>query len=408
MNVTTEIILDTRRVKKDGSYPVKLRLTYKGRQKYYSLGISFDRLTWDQITSLKPPKKLKEKKLYMDSFEHKANSILRELESFTFKNFESNWNSNTEMEISLLYSLKCYERDLRVQGNIGTADTYKCSHKSFEKFLNENGNSDIDLNELSIAWLQEYEAWMKSLGRGNSTIGMYLRNVRTVYNQAIDNGKVNRESYPFGKRRYQIPSSRNFKRALKKEHIKLILEYNPDSEQEARARDLWVFSYLMNGANIADIARLRNESIKGDQIVYIRKKTQSSTHNISKQITCLLTPPVKAIIQKWGTTSTVPNDLIFDIIKPNATPEERKKQTKQGIKTINKWMSRIGEKLGIDIKLTTYVARHSFATVSKNSGVPLEYISEKLAHTSLKTTALYLGDFNDEQQKDYHNRLLEF
>lgn len=119
-------------------------------------------------------------------------------------------------------------------------------------------------------FLQRFEIYMESTGHTRTSVGIYLRALRSILNQAIEDGLMRREDYPFGRRKYRIPAPAQAKIALSPEHIKHILDYEPQSKEEQQAKDIWVFSYLSGGMNINDICRLRRENV---EIVFYHHKT---------------------------------------------------------------------------------------------------------------------------------------
>jgi len=249
---------------------------------------------------------------------------------------------------------------------------------------------------------------MLSQGKSTTTVGIYMRNIRTIVNIAIENGQLNHEAYPFGKRKYIIPASRNIKKALKLDEIEKIFNYIPVHKAEERARDLWMFSYLCNGINVKDIAMLKQKNIENDKIIYHRAKTINTRKQDRHPITAYLNEPMRKIIRQWGQRSLNPEEFIFDILTLKDTHDVVYKKVKQATKTINQYMDRIGRRLGIKQKVTTYSARHSFATILKNSNTSTEFISEALGHTSRQTTANYLDSFEKETIVENQEKLLNF
>jgi integrase len=219
---------------------------------------------------------------------------------------------------------------------------------------------------------------------------------------------LQQEFYPFGKRKYQIPASKNTKKALRIDEIKRIVDYETTTEAEAKAKDLWLFSYLCNGVNVKDIAKLQYRNIGKKHITFIRSKTERSTKSNQKQIVILRMTEIDQIINKWGIQPISPEKYIFNLISMGDSPKEELAKIKQATKTINKYMKRIGESLTLNLNLTTYTARHSFATVLKRSGAPIEFISESLGHKDLKTTENYLDSFEDDVKETYQKQLLNF
>lgn len=177
------------------------------------------------------------------------------------------------------------------------------------------------------------------------------------------------------------------------------------------ARDLWVFSYLSNGMNLADVCALRWSDLdpKTNKLNFVRKKTARSKKGNQSKIVAKLFDESWAIIERQGNTDSVskrnPTAYVFPFFDASMSAERQKAVIHQVIKTINKWMQRIGQTLEIEGDVNTYAARHSFATILLQSDAPLAFISQSLGHTNLKTTQSYLGSFDDET-KGYLDALL--
>jgi integrase len=235
-----------------------------------------------------------------------------------------------------------------------------------------------------------------------------MRNLRTIINVAIEDGAMKQENYPFGKRKYQIPANRNIKKALTLQDVKKIIDYTPKSPAEERARDMWVFSYLASGINMRDIALLQYKRVSKSSISFIREKTKRSSKQDLKPVLVPIVPEIKQIINKWGIKKKSPDTFVFGLIENGDDNERIDAKVRQATKTINKYTKRIGEDLGFEMPLTTYVARHTYATVMKRSGAPIELISESLGHKDLETTENYLDSFEDEMKLSYQKNLLDF
>lgn len=412
LGITTSIILDKRIKRKDDSYAIKLRVTFNREQKYFPLGKHFIPERWTKLNNSEERERDKElKRIHLNfaDIEKKAIKIIDEMETFSFQEFAVRFNDKPKSEkTDVLATLNEKQQKLQSDGRLSSAESYRSTIQSFKDYLNTISRKRLKFAEITTEWLENYEKWMKIEGRSISTIGIYLRNLRTVFNQVVDNGSVNRDLYPFSKYKYQIPSGRNTKKALYIMEIKKVLEYVPVTQAEERARDLWVFSYLCNGVNIKDIAKLKYKDINFKHINFIRSKTERSAKANQKNIVVLIMPEIKALIEKWGTKPTEPQNYIFDILDLSDNEERRHAKIKQAVKTINKYTKRIGETLGFALPLTTYTARHSFATVLKRSGTPTDFIKESLGHADKKTTENYLDSFEDETRKEFQKKLLNF
>jgi integrase/recombinase XerD len=246
-------------------------------------------------------------------------------------------------------------------------------------------------------------------GKSRTTVGIYLRSLRTIYNQAIDSGLVKKELYPFKKSKFQIPAGENVKKALSLSEIEKIFSYSsiPGSSMD-KAKDFWIFSYLCCGLNLKDICRLRYNQIDGDKIRLVRAKTQLSTKSNQKSLSIYLAPQAKELINKWGVKNAKPTDYVFDILEEGISALRERELIQYFNKLVNTYMKQIGEDLKISKPITSYTARHSYATVLKWKGVSVEYISETLGHKTTQTTQSYLDSFEDEVKSKNSLLLTEF
>lgn len=404
MNITTSIILDTRRAKQDGTFPVKLRVTHQRKQKYFAIGISLSQVDFNKVQGEKPRGEFKELKVKLASLEARALKVIEKLPEFSFEAFEKRFLEKRQSGQDVYSFYVRYIDNLQREGRAGTASSYQTSLNSLKLFHSKK----LSFQKVTPDFLMAYERWM--LGRGNSStsVGIYLRSLRALFNLAIEEGVIDKKDYPFGKRKYQIPAGRNIKKALRLDDIQKIFIYEPGSEPEAKSRDLWLFSYLCNGINVKDIARLQYRNIEGDKITFIRAKTERTAKKNLKPVVAILTPEAQEIIERWGSSPRNPETYVFGILSEGVTPERELKLVQQAVKNINRYIKRIAAAVGIEKEVTTYTARHSFSTILKRSGAPMEFISESLGHQDLKTTEHYLDSFEDDVKKQYAKFLTSF
>ena len=397
------IILDKRRPKKDNLYPVKIRITFQRIQKYYSVGIDLSEIDFDRIINNSIKKELRSSKEKLMMFQSKVQKTIDSIEDFSFIEFENRLvkkKSGTD-EKNLFNYFDNVIDELNSEGRIGSANAYKGALNSLKSH-----KPNLTFHKINVAFLKDYETKMKSKGRSISTIGIYLRQLRAIINKAIEEGNLDAKYYPFGKNRYLIKAPRNIKKALTIDQIKSIIDYEvKEGSTQHFVRDIWLFSYLCNGMNIKDIINLKFKNIQKDSIQYDRSKTSLTIQN-PKPIVIALLPQSKGIIDRWGVKSESENDYVFPVLKKGFSNLQKQKYKDQFIKTINKYMKLIGQDIGYDKPLTTYAARHSFATVLKRSGTPMEFISESLGHKSLQTTEAYLDSFEDQARRKFMENLI--
>jgi len=417
----TGIILETRKSNADELHPVKLRITFKGDRKYYTLK-GLDKKTLymssDDFHRISTSTNLKPLKIHLTEIEKKAMKVIEEMAVFSFESFESIYFSKPKDDKDLFSILDATGKKMREAGRISTAVSFECALKSLKEFT---GKEKFPFAAANVKFFKDYEKWMltpkviewktktgKSKSRtkvnGRTTVGIYLRNVRTMFNQVKPVGVL----YPFGKSNqglYAIPKGKNVKKALTQADVAKIASYSAaKGTLELQCRDYWLFSYLCNGINIKDMARLKYSNIKGEKITLIRAKTAESVDE-ETTIDIMITKQIGRIIDLHGNKPGTSDQYIFPILYQGITPEDEYRLIQQTVRNINDNMTNICKELKID-RATTYTARHSFATVLKRSGASVEFISESLGHKSKQTTQNYLANFEDEEKKKWANMLL--
>ncbi len=404
MKVSTAIILDTRRSRKDETYPVKIRLTYQRKRQYYNIGYFLTEEDFSKVMGERPRNEYKDLKIKFADKEKEARDLIESFPVFTFDLFKKRFFDSTDYS-DLFAAFKNHIKDLEKAGQVGTASTYTSASTSFKQY---HKKKTLPFTAINQKLLTEYENYMKIEGKSINTISMHIRCVRRLFNIAIQKGDVKKEYYPFGDHEsglYEIPESTNHKRALSKTDVRKIINYKAlEGSPEQFYKDLWVFSYLSNGMNLADIFRLKYKNIESDSLVFIRHKT---AHNRKpRPVIVEKLPELQEIVDRWGNKPATPESNVFNILTGKLTPAQEMAKIKGATKLLNKYIGRIAKAVGINERVTSYTARHSFATVLKLEGENVAYISEALGHSNLKTTENYLKSFDREARKNAAKKLL--
>lgn len=400
----TATVLDSRRKKQDGTFPVKLRVTFERKQVYYPTPYDLTEKEFERVMFSKrldgTEKALKKK---VTAFENKAIEIIQALPIFTWKVFEKHYLTNRGAKDTINLAFADYAAELRETERIGTAVSYECAQSSLNKF--EPGARFADV---TTDFLRKYEKWMLNAGNSVTTVGIYLRSLRTLFNNAIGEGMLSKEYYPFGKKKFEIPTGNNTKKALTLKDIAAIYFYKPIAGTTAdMAKDYWLFMYLCNGINVKDMCLLKYENIKGEVLEFERAKTTRTKRKV-EPIRVALVDDVKEIIKKWGNTRKDGSTYIFPVLTRGITAVRERQLIQQLTGVINDHMKAITGVLGIETDCTTYAARHSFATILQRSGASTEFISEALGHSNVRTTQNYLAGFEDESKKETVKALTAF
>ncbi|SEM65570.1 Site-specific recombinase XerD [Chryseobacterium taichungense] len=275
--------------------------------------------------------------------------------------------------------------NLKKSSKIGTAQIENETLKSLQLFFKKK---DIGFNEITYLSLKNYEAYCTEKGNKSSTIGIRLRTVRNIFNQAIKGKIIKETQYPFKDFKLSKIKTNSKKEYLTQDEIRLLKNYETKEPKEEFARDMFLFSYYSRGINFIDLIKLEKKSLLGSTIHYIRTKTGAS-------VSFKLTDLNKSILEKYDSESS--SNFLFRIIKNNNTDEIylKNKCHKYLKEFINKPLKEIIKNLKINKNITYYCARHSFATALKFENVSIDIIKEALGHKDINSTMSYLNTLPD-------------
>lgn len=281
-------------------------------------------------------------------------------------------------------------KELDENNKFGSKTFYQSTLSLIKRYKRNN----VPIRDITVEWLRDFEKFcLKTVSQ--TTLAINMRNIRAIMNIAKSAGVIREADYPFGRGKYQIKEGVGKKKALNKKQLKAIANYSDGNKFTEFYRDLWLFIYFCNGINVVDLINLKFSDIQNGEISFIREKTKDRTRD-TKRIYAPITPEMQSIIEKWGNNPRK-SIYIFPFMKVGDDAWEHEKKKKNLTKHINDRMKVIGEKLNIG-KITTYVARHTYATVLRNEGVPVSIISPMLGHTSITTTEIYLADLESENR----------
>lgn len=403
------IFLDKRRSKSNGKYPVKLRVYMQmpREQKLYPSDFEFSEKEFEDIwLNSKPSKENRETRLKLQFIENNAFNLAKKIDPFSFSTFERmyfNTQFKNKNDVGYYYeqAIKSYNQN----NQVGTAENYTLSLKSLLKF---HGKNSLPLNYITPQWLEDYERNMVEVNKkSQTTVGFYLRPLRAVFNTAIADKSINPEQYPFGKRKYTIPAPKSIKKALSKDQLTLLFKCDPRNMEQNKARDLWFFSYSCNGMNFKDIATLKFQDLNGETLTFNRAKTKRTNKSQAPSIV-YLNDFTKQVIIDYGNKNGKPHDYVFDFISTEDSPQEIKRKISNIVRFVNQHLKRLAKSIGIEEEVSTYWARHSFATAAIRQGASMEFVSEALRHSNLNTTKGYFAGFEDEKKKEINAKLMEF
>lgn len=263
--------------------------------------------------------------------------------------------------------------ELKQIGKKRTADTYTTVLNSFKRF---RSNQDLLLDDVDSTLMTEYETWLKENGICKNTVSFYMRNLRAIYNRAVEK-ELTSQRFPF--KHVYTGIDKTVKRAVSIKVIRQIKELDLTlSPLLDYARDLFMFSFYTRGMSFIDMAYLKKKDLQNGVLTYRRQKT-------NQQLSIKWERPMQEIIDKYDTSGS---PYLLPIIRDLNI--DRRKQYKNASHLVNNKLKKIGEQLGLGISLTSYVARHAWASIAKSKNIPISTISEVLGHDSETTTRIYL------------------
>lgn len=279
---------------------------------------------------------------------------------------------------------------LSQNGKFRTSQTYASTLRSFRRYRH---NEDIPLNCLSSEIMEGYQAWLQQQGVSQNTISFYIRILRAVYNRAVDNDLTD-DHRPF--RHVYTGVDKTIKRALSLSILKKIKDLDLSLQPDlSYARDMFMLSFMLRGMSFIDMAYLKKSDLINGHIIYRRRKTR-------QQLIIAWTPEMQQILNRYPKNKS---DYLLPIIKNPGTKERF--VFKNVAERINLRLKKIAKMVGIDMPLSMYVARHSWASIAKAKGISLSLISEGLGHEKESTTRIYLATLDSSAIHAANNLIIK-
>jgi site-specific recombinase XerD len=270
--------------------------------------------------------------------------------------------------------IKYLIKNLKSENQNKTASIYETAQRSFSRF---RYGEDVRIDKIDSMLMRRYETYLKNNGLCINSISCYMRALRAIYNQAVEKGLTISKN-PF--KDVYTGIDKTSKRAVNEDVI-IKLHKLDLSEQPALqlARDFFLFSFYTRGMSFVDMANLRRSNLKNGYIIYTRSKTK-------QVLTIKVEKCIDGIILRY-------NDLVIDdYILPIYS--EQNHDYNSHLRTYNKRLKRISEMLDLEKPLSSYVSRHSWATIAHRKGISVQVISEGMGHENEKTTRIYLASMD--------------
>lgn len=295
--------------------------------------------------------------------------------------------------------MKQVAEELRVGGNFGTAHVYRSSANAIIAYC---GKGDFSFDKVTPEWLKGFEVHLRGRGCSWNTVSTYLRTFRAVYNRAVNSRMIIYTPHLF---RYVYTGTRaDHKRALCDEDMKKVFTKLSSSSAVPttvrRAQELFIFMFLLRGLPFVDLAYLRKSDLRDNVITYRRRKT-------GRPLSVTLTPEAMILLKRYMSRDT-DSPYLFPLLKSGEGTKEAYHEYQLALRSFNQQLMLLGEMLGLNDRLSSYAARHTWATTAYYCEIHPGIISEAMGHSSITVTETYLKPFRSKKIDEANNQIINF
>ena len=432
---TVKIVFRIHKALKDGSHPFWIRITKDRKSTFLATGLSLHPKYWnDKYTGYREAIR----KSYPEPY---RNNLISELERWERKYSDAaeklavadevhNTQSVASKAIEgrkearrtkLLSYIEEITAGLKKAGQLGNMQVYQTLKNQLDEFISTeyDKTDDVLFSAVTVKFCNDFEVYMRAKGNSDTTLHNRFRTLRAVLNKAISEGAASLTTYPFArsvseKHKFSVSkfNTTTQKRAISRDDVRKVESFipvgtaigayaevknNAEVERLQRAKDIFLFSFYVGGINFVDLVQLRWRNLSTDadgnkRLSYVRQKTGG-------KFSVRLLAPALAIIEQYRPfTHNGPDSYIFPVLdtKVHLTPKSITNRLKKILGQVNSDLKLIGERTKIDTPLTTYVARHSFATSLRRAGVADAVTGQMMGHKTAAVTAIYLDSFASE------------
>lgn len=401
MNASIKIVLDSKPMS-NNLYSVYLRIIKDRKRKNIALGLKCKKIHFENEQFLKGHENYKTENKILLNFKARAEKIIRDFQldgiNFTLEEFENKFKGKPEISdyrVSEFYDEIIDE--LERSGRMSYAKSFKDTRTSFLKFTGKN----IMFKDVTPILIEKYEVYLRENNNQNGGISFKMRHLRALFNIAIKRKVMNKNNYPFNDYKVSKLKPESNKRALSVDEFKKIKEVDLSNHPELiDTYHYFMFSVYTRGMNFADMAKLKWSDIANGRIYYKRSKTKHS-FNIE------INEKIEEILDYYKSQNR-PSEYVFPILlKDDLTPKQIAYRKHKVLSQFNKKLKEIASLAGVEKNITSYVARHSFATILKNLGTSVEKISEMMGHGNVQITMSYLKEFENDDLDKENRKLLD-
>lgn len=432
---TVKVILDTRRALAGGAYPLKIQAVFRSRPYQHGTGRTATVEDWERVrgdSRLRSPELLALRR-QVGEWQARAAALLAWQPCFDWPSFRRAWDAPDAPGSGapglgapgsgapgsgapggpgeVVAALRRHADALGAGGGVGSASMYETVAAEVADYQQERaGRRTVAAAEVTVAWLEGWERRLThsdrrgDVARGKgarrpcslATVGIYATLLRTIINDMVGKGLL--AASPFGRRGYVIPTVVAAKKNVDPSDVARLMDLRLEGA-DAFARDFWILSYLSSGINPTDLLLMRWVAPGSDEpglcwesgvMAVARRKTARTRRQGRRRVVAYLGPQTRAILLRWGTPPQAGRRVLPHLGEAE-DPAEIKRLVRGVVRRVNLRTKRLGKLLGLDVRLTTYPARHSFVSALAGAGYSLSVIRDLVGHADEQTTRGYVG-----------------
>lgn len=392
--VKTSIYLDTREAKRtkqqrmSGTYAVKIRVwdSEAKASRFYPTGIEMTDEDFKKAMKPKPTRTHIAERDTLNAALSEVNADIAKMQTFNFDELHRMRSGPTGDTQDAFSHFECVIAELNRTDRVGTAKSYQLAMNALKAY---HGKERLLFKNVTVRFLTDFEAHLINNGRSLTTVGIYLRALRVMFNKAMEENHITKDIYPFGRGKYVIEAGSQTKRALTAQQLNTLMNAPTSTPEQERARDFWFWSMASDGMNMKDIALLRWENFDWDieAFTYYRAKTYRTKRANLRELVVSLIQLHHDIMNRHG-NPIAHKGYVFPILKDGMDAQQRFRAVQAFTRYVNQHMKRICEANGLPAA-STYWARHTFANRFRELGGSWEDLRDRLNHDSVTTTEAY-------------------
>lgn len=288
--------------------------------------------------------------------------------------------------------------ELQQSGNQGTAHVYKSSLNAVVLFQESRR---LSFQEITPEWLKRFETGLRARGCSWNTVSTYIRTLRAVYNRAVDQQKARYVPHLF--RAVYTGTRADRRRALTDDDLKKVFSYASKFDANhglRRTQELFVLMFMLRGLPFVDLVYLRKSDLRGNVITYRRRKT-------GRPLSVTLTAEAMVLLQRYMNRDSS-SPYLFPFLRSSEGSDAAYREYQLALRAFNYQLAVLGKMLGLQDRLSSYTARHTWATTAYYCEVHPGIISEAMGHSSIVVTETYLKPFRDKKIDEANEQVLDF